>query len=243
MALHDSSIIELRGVSRFPPRNERPLESAVHEVDLRVAPGALLWLEGPASGGKELLFRLLSLSELIEAGEVMVESRGCQALSHQEIAVLRARKFGFVAVAPFLIPTFNAIENIAVPMLKISHKTMAEAQDRIAELLDFTGLVGQEERPTAELSALDQARLTLARALANEPVAIFVEDLEATLAPDETAALLKLLRRACATYGPAVIALGGGAAPDERRVEIVDGRIERDSALFGSAVASGLPSA
>src|SRR4051812_11335814 len=133
MALHDSILIELRGVSRFPPRTERPLESAVHEVDLRVTPGSLLWLEGPAGGGKELLFRLLSLSDFVEAGEVMVESRCCHALAHQEIAELRARKFGFVAAAPFLIPTFNAIENIAVPMLKISHKTMSEAQDRIAE--------------------------------------------------------------------------------------------------------------
>ena len=243
MALHDSITIELRGVSRFPPRNERPLECAVHEVDLRVAPGTLLWLDGPASGGKELLFRLLSLSEIAEAGEVLVESRGCHTLSHQEIAELRARKFGFVAAAPFLIPTFNAIENIAVPMLKISHKTMAEAQDRIAELLDFTGLVGKEERPAAELSALDQARLTLARALANDPVAIFVEDLDGTLAPDEKEVFTKLVRRTCAAYGPAVIALGNGAAAEERRIEVVDGRIERDGAPFDSALASGLPSA
>ncbi len=243
MALHDSILIELRGVSRFPPRNERPLESAVHEVDLRVAPGSLLWLEGPLGGGKEMLFRLLSLSEATEAGEVMVESRCCHALSHQEIGELRARKFGFVAAAPFLIPTFNAIENIAVPMLKISHKSMGEAQDRIAELLDFTGLVGKEEQPAADLPPLDQARLTLARALANDPVAIFVEDLDGNLAPDECAVLYQLLRRTCATYGPAVIALGGGATPEERRVEIVDGRIERDSALFGSAMESGLPSA
>src|SRR3954470_1619715 len=228
MALHDSILIELRGVSRFPPRNERPLESAVHEVDLRVAPGSLVWLDGPPGGGKELLFRLLSLSDYAEAGEVRVESRCCQSLPHPEIAELRARKFGFVAAAPFLIPTFNAIENIAVPMLKITHKTMAEAQDRIAELLDFTGLVGKEERPAADLSALDQARLTLARALANEPAALFVEDLAGTLAPDETEVLTKLVRRTCATYGPAVIALGCGAAAEERRIEIVDGRIERD---------------
>lgn len=243
MALHDSSIIELRGVSRFPPRNERPLESAVHEVDLRVAPGSLLWLEGPPGGGKELLFRLLSLSEFTESGEVTVDARCCQALSHREIAELRARKFGFVAAAPFLIPTFSAIENIAVPMLKVSHKSMPEAQDRIAELLSFTGLVGKEEKPAAELSPLEQARLTLARALANEPVAIFVEDLDGTLGADDAALLTKLLRRACATYGAAVIALGHGATADERRVEIVDGRIERDSAQFSSAVESGLPSA
>jgi lipoprotein-releasing system ATP-binding protein len=243
MALHDSILIELRGVSRFPPRNERPLESAVHEVDLRVAPGSLLWLDGPRGGGKELLFRLLSLSDYVEAGEVVVESRCCHTLPHPELADLRARKFGFVAAAPFLIPTFNAIENIAVPMLKISHKTMAEAQDRIADLLAFAGLVGQEEKPAAELSALDQARLTLARALAHEPVALFVEDLDNTLARDETEVLAQLLRRSCATYGTAVIALGCGAAPEERRVEIVDGRIERDSAPCASAVASEFPAA
>lgn len=239
MALHDSSIIELRGVSRFPPRNERPLESAVHEVDLRVAPGSLLWLEGPAGGGKELLFRLLSLSEFSESGEVLVESCCCHALPHPEIAEMRARKFGFVSVAPFLIPSFNAIENIAVPMLKITHRTMPEAQDRIAKLLSFTGLVGQEERPAAELSPLNQARLTLARALAHDPVAVFVEDLDGTLAADECAALTELLRRASANFGPAIISLGGGAGPEERRVEIVEGRVERDSAPYGSDVASG----
>src|SRR3954469_2700605 len=103
MALHDSTLIELRGVSRFPPRSERPLESAVQDVDLRVAPASLLWLDGPPGGGKELLFRLLSLSDFAEAGEVKVESHCCHALPHKELAELRARKFGFVAAAPFLI--------------------------------------------------------------------------------------------------------------------------------------------
>src|SRR4051812_43083102 len=173
MALHDSSIIELRGVSRFPPRNERPLESAVQDFDLRVPAGGVLWLAGPPGGGKELLYRLLSLNEAADTREGVVENRACHTLSHHEAAGLRARRFGFLSAAPFLIPTFNAIENIAVPLLKISRIPMEEAQQRIAGLLDFAGLLGQEEQPASALCPLDQARLALARGLANAPAALF----------------------------------------------------------------------
>ena len=235
----ESSIIELRGVSRIPPRNEEPFECAVQDLDLRVAPGSMLWLAGPAGGGKELLFRLLSLSEPAEAGEVKVGDTTCQTLSPQEVADLRTRRFGFVAAVPFLIPSFNAIENIAVPMLKISRSSVEEAQVRIAGLLTFAGLIGQEERPACELSPFEQARLALARALSNLPVAIFADNLEGVLPPDELSQMTALLRRACEEYGVAVIAIEGGtkrAAPDERRIKIIDGRIDRDSALLGSAI-------
>jgi ABC-type lipoprotein export system ATPase subunit len=238
MASPNSSIIELRGVSRFPPRSERPIESAVQEIDLRLAPGSWLRLDGPSGGGKELLFRLLSLTEIADAGEVLVESQPCHLLPPPEAAELRARKFGFLAASPFLIPSFNAIENIAVPLLKISRIPMTEAQDRIADLLSFTGLVGQEERPVCELSALDQARLVLARALANRPLALFVEDLGANLAGDEKAVLHSLLRRHCETQELTVITLNGksGASADDRCIEIVDGRIELDTVLLDSPI-------
>jgi ABC-type ATPase involved in cell division len=238
MPPHESSILELRGVS-WISRREVSLPEGIQSVDFRVAPREITWLEGPVDEGKEAVFRLLSLAEIPEAGDVFVEGVSHQTMSGPQRAQVRAQRFGFVPTSPFFLPSFSAIENIAVPLLKISAVTLEEAQDRIARVLRFVGLVGKEESAADQLEGLDQARLALARALANQPLALFVEDLEATLQPDELAEFFATLRRATETYGVSVIALCGANSArchGERVVQIANGRVQRDSALVASTV-------
>lgn len=240
MALSDPSILELRGVCHSSTHDERRLEQSLEAVDLQVAPGSFVWLIGPSGGGRETAFRLLQLAETPSAGEVSVEGQPQGALALEARAQFRAQRFGFISAAPFFIPTFNAIENIAVPLLKVSRLSLEAAQERIATLLSFAGLVGQEDVPVGELPPAAQWRLALARALANAPVALFVEGLEDALLPEETAELVELFHRACAQYRVAVLILAGQPVfprPADRQLVFAEGRLTRDTAPARDLVA------
>lgn len=229
----DTSTIELRGVSRTSARKGDGPAAHVDGVDLRIARQTCTWLSGDSEASRDLLFHLLSLGEKPDCGEVLIEGHSPLHLGPAECADFRAHKFGFVAAAPFLIPTFSAIENIAVPLMKISHLPLEEAQTRIANLLQFVSLTEKAEVPATALTAFEQASLVLGRALSNVPVVLFVEDLSASLSSLERLHFAQLLRRSCTRYGVSVVACEGAvrqAVFGDCRIHVTELGVEQTEA-------------
>ncbi|MGB8167395.1 MAG: ATP-binding cassette domain-containing protein [Chthoniobacteraceae bacterium] len=168
--------------------------------------GAFHLLVGEPESGHELLLRVLGLLEVPDAGEVFVDGEPVHGLSEEARLKLRERRLGFVFTAPFLLPAFSVIENVAMPLFKVSDVEAAEARRRSDALLDFTGLLEFSEVPCAELTPFTQHRVSLARALVNEPSALLVEGLDSALAGEELRAFSGLLRLAASRFGIAVIA-------------------------------------
>jgi len=175
------------------------------------ARGVFHVLVGDADSGHELLLRILGLLETPDAGEVFVEGETVRGLSEDARLKLRERRLGFVFTSPFLLPAFTAIENVAMPLFKISDVEPAEARRRSDALLEFVGMLESAEVPCADLAPLDQHRVSLARALVNEPAALLIESLDAALTGDELRAFSALVRAAAVRFGVAVIAT---ASPD-----------------------------
>jgi len=113
-----------------------------------------------------------------------------------------------------LLRQFNVTGNIAMPSLKVSQLGPAAAQQRTEELLAFAGLTGVAT--AKEVPAAMQHRVALARALCNEPAALFVENLDTLLDADELPAFRRLLHEAARRYGVAVVATALPALPQER---------------------------
>lgn len=231
MALPAPSILELRGVLLPTPAEC----SAPAPFDLVVRAGDFLWLTGPAAGAREAAFRLLQLAEVPVAGEILLEGQKQAALTLEARSQARAQRFGILSAHPFLIPSFSAIENIAVPLLKASRVSLEAAQEQIAGLLHFVGLRGQEDQPASRLSPSGQRRLALARALANAPLALFVEDWEQALQAAETEELIELLHRAGERFSVAVLVSAEAplfARPADRVLHFAGGtmRSERTTA-------------
>lgn len=195
-------------------------------VSLSINPGEVVALTGEPGCGKNLILRLLGLLEVPDSGEALVEGQPTAQLTDDARVELRSHRFGYLFPAPFLLPSFNAAENIAMPIFKISQLTPEEAKERTEALLSFVGL--EKAGGIRELPAHLQHRVALARALANEPSAVFVEDLDALLCPSELPEFRVLLHAAAKELGVAVIVT---AAPSltpvdgERRLEIAAGRI------------------
>ena len=180
-------------------------------ISLRVphasfARGVFYLLIGEPDSGHERLLRVLGLLDAPDAGEVFIEGESVNALSEDARLKLRERRLGFVFAAPFLLPAFTVIENVAMPLFKISDVEPAEARQRSDALLEFVGLFELAEVPCVELPTLAQHRVSLARALVNEPAALLIEGLDSALGGDDLRVFAALLREAAVRFGIAVIA-------------------------------------
>ena len=202
-------------------------------VNADFAPGRFHVLLGDAEGESNALLRVIGLLDLPESGEVFVEGRATRALDDDARAGLRAQRFGFVFAAPFLLASFSVIENVAMPLFKISHVGPEEARRRTERLLAFTDMSDAAEAVTDELTLGGQYHVAVARGLANEPAILVVENLDGALAGEELRGFAALLRRVPSELGVTVIATASpafAAEKDDRVLEFARGVIVRDSA-------------
>ena len=170
------------------------------------ATGRLHILRGAADGGKVALFRFAGLLEEPAAGVVLIQGNATRGLGEEARTELRTQRMGFAFAAPFLLGSFSIIENVAMPLFKISHVDPEEARRRTEAILEFVGLAEAAEVPVHELTVPAQYQVAIARGLINEPVVLMVENLDGVLAGGELEEYVALLRRAAAACGPAIIA-------------------------------------
>jgi len=199
-------------------------------VSADFAPARFHLLSGESGG----LLRVLGLLDLPESGEVLVGGRATTALDEPARAEIRAQRFGFVFAAPFLLTSFSVIENVAMPIFKISQVEPDEAWRCSDRLLAFADMAEAAEAPIEDLSLRAQYHVAVARGLANGPAVLFVENLDGALAGTELAGFAALLRRVPAEFGTTVIATASPAFPVEkgdRVLEFARGVIVRDSLL------------
>src|SRR5690606_28508154 len=125
---------------------------------------------------------------------------------------VRSRHLGFVFESPFLLPAFNVVENVAMPYFKPTGAEPEQARKQTDEALRFTGLEAEANTPVESLSLEAQWRASLARALVNTPMVLFVENVDHTLRDDALIRFLELLSAARRLSNCCVIATA--TAPD-----------------------------
>ncbi len=200
--------------------------------------GRLHVLRGSLDAGHAALFRFAGLLERPAAGDVIVEGVSTADLGEQARTELRAQRFGFVFSAPFLLSSFSVIENVAMPLFKISHATPEEARRRTVALLKCVDLADSAEAAIDDVSTFAQYAVAVARGLVNQPAALMIEKIDGVLQGIELAQYLELLRRIATGLGVTIIATGSlefPAQPGDRVLDIVDGLIVRDSETLPEA--------
>ncbi len=186
---------------------------------------------GNKGSGKNLLLRLLGLMEKPDRGEIVLLGKSTRDWPDTERTEVRSRHFGFVFESPFLLPSFNVVENIAMPLFKLTGATPETAREHTTRVLEFAGLQHCSEASVEALPLWAQLRVSLARALITEPMALFVENLDTALRDDELINFLELLAAARRVFGCCIVVTAACrdlAAFGNRALEIEEGRIVRD---------------
>lgn len=168
-------IAETRGLFRELSGAGAAPQTILHSIDLRVLRGEFLALTGASGSGKSTLLYLLGALDRQTAGEVWLDSIEIGALDDDDRAAFRNERLGFVFQFHFLLPEFNVLENVFIPMLRRG-VPRSEAEERAYESLGLLGLEELWKRKPGQLSGGQQQRVSIARAVANDPALILADE-------------------------------------------------------------------
>lgn len=203
MAIDQSSsesttMVELIKVSKSYP----PDVNALVNLSLTIERGEMFFVIGMSGAGKTTLLKLISTMEPATNGLIEITGTPVHRLKGTKLARLR-QKIG-VAYQDFkLLLNRTAAENIAISM-EVSYKKPQYIRDRVKSLLDQVGLADKHDMITGELSRGEQQRVTLARAVANSPSIILVDEPTGNLDAVTTERVMKLLDN-CKKAGATIV--------------------------------------
>jgi len=149
---------------------------AVQDVTLRVAHGEFLILTGRSGSGKTTLLNLMGGLTPPSSGRVLWEGQDLWRMSDRQRSRLRNEKAGFVFQFPSLLPSLTVLDNVALPSTFSRNGAGRDAHERAKELLDGIGLGHKLGAYPRQLSAGQQQRVVIARALFTQPQVLLADE-------------------------------------------------------------------
>ncbi|NUP24274.1 MAG: ABC transporter ATP-binding protein [Streptomyces sp.] len=165
---------DLRNVTKRYTRGKESI-NALDGVDLTIADGDRLVIQGPTGGGKSTLLQMLGGLDRPTAGEVVFDGTDLAKLSETRLTKVRSENIGFVFQAFNLIPTLTAQENVETALVPLGVKPK-ERRERAADALNSVGLGERLTHLPSEMSGGQQQRVAIARALVKEPKVLLADE-------------------------------------------------------------------
>lgn len=142
-------------------------------IHLEIKKGEVATIVGASGAGKSTLLHILGLLDQADSGSLFINQTDISKLSGNKLASFRNQEIGFVFQFHNLFPEFSALENTAMPAYIKGEK---KANARAKELLISLGLEKRIHHKPSQLSGGEQQRVSVARALINEPSVIFADE-------------------------------------------------------------------
>jgi lipoprotein-releasing system ATP-binding protein len=144
-------------------------------VNFTINKGEIVSVVGASGAGKTTLLQILGTLDRADGGDIVFENKSTSALSKKDLAQFRNQNIGFVFQFHHLLPEFTAFENVCLPGY-IGKRNKKEVEKRAKELLIQLGLENRIEHKPNELSGGEQQRVSVARALINDPALILADE-------------------------------------------------------------------
>jgi ABC-type lipoprotein export system ATPase subunit len=148
---------------------------ALLDVSVTIRPSAFAVVLGPSGSGKSTLLSLLGGIDRPTSGTLTIDGIALEGLSERQLDRYRRDHVGFVFQFNNLLPTLDALENVALPLVARGHR-WARAKELAREELGSLGLSQRAEHRPAELSGGEQQRVALARAMVTRPALVLADE-------------------------------------------------------------------
>jgi len=217
-------MIHLENVTkRFPGGQE-----ALSGLDLVVDKGEMVFVTGHSGAGKSTLLRLIALIERPSSGQVIVDGQNLRGVRRRKIPMYR-RQIGMVFQDHKLLYDRSVADNVALPLI-IAGASQREAGRRVRASLEQVGLLHKGKRNPETLSAGEQQRVGIARAIASRPKLLIADEPTGNLDPDLSLEVMRVFRRFNEFGVTVLIASHDIALIDRlgcRRIELENGRLKK----------------
>ncbi|WP_399887992.1 ABC transporter ATP-binding protein [Streptomyces sp. BBFR51] len=165
---------ELSGVTKHYTRGKDTVH-ALDGVDLTIADGDRLVIQGPTGGGKSTLLQMLGALDRPSSGEIVLDGTDLAKLPEARLTRVRSESIGFVFQSFNLIPTLTAQENVETALVPLGVRAR-ERREKAAEALASVGLGERLGHLPGEMSGGQQQRVAIARALVKQPKVLLADE-------------------------------------------------------------------
>lgn len=201
-------------------------------VDLEIKKGEVVSIVGASGAGKTTLLQILGT--LVSPSEkedftLEIDAKDINSLNENDLAKFRNNHLGFIFQFHQLLPEFTALENVCIPAF-IKGISEKEAELKAKKLLDFLGLGKRLHHKPSELSGGEQQRVSVARALINDPLVVLADEPSGNLDSASATQLHQLFFELRATYGHTFIIVTHNeelAAMADRKITMTDGKVSK----------------
>lgn len=222
-------LIELKGIRKTYRLGSEDVV-ALDNIDLIISKGEFVSIIGPSGSGKSTLMHILGCLESPTTGDYFLEGVNIRDFNDSQLAFIRNRKIGFVFQNYNLLPQFNVLNNVALPLIYsgVDSKTR-EKMSLMA--LENANLTHRNRHRPAELSGGERQRVAIARAIVNQPSLILADEPTGNLDQRVGKEIISLFTRLNKEKGVTIVLVTHDlnvAQTARRIVRILDGRIIED---------------
>ncbi|HTT68549.1 MAG TPA: ABC transporter ATP-binding protein [Gemmatimonadales bacterium] len=207
---------------------------ALRGVDLEIHRNEFVAVMGPSGSGKSTLMNVIGCLDTPTAGEYWLNGQRVSDLGDSELARIRNKEIGFVFQTFNLLPRASALHNVELPLIYAGVPSR-ERRERAAQSLEAVGLGDRKDHRPAELSGGQRQRVAVARALINHPSILLADEPTGNLDSKTGEEIMQLFEQLW-SRGQTIILVTHEhdiAAHARRQIHILDGVIDRDTAVEG----------
>lgn len=193
-------------------------------IHFAVNKGEYVAILGPSGSGKTTFMNIAGCMDVMDSGEYYLDGTAIHETKESDLTEIRNRKIGFVFQNYQLIPTYNVMQNIIMPLLMRGMKH-EEAEERCIGTIELLGLEHRIKHKPGELSGGQKQRVSIARALVGKPAILLADEPTGALDQSSGKDVLKLFRE-LNEMGNTIVMITHDmevARSAERIVRIVDG--------------------
>lgn len=204
--------------------------NALRGISLKVNKGEFLAVVGKSGSGKSTIMNLIGCLDIPSQGEIYLDSKNVSKLNESDLSQIRGRKIGFIFQQFNLIPTLNALENVALPG-EFQNNSTSKLQKKAKELLEFVDMQDRIDHKPTQLSGGQMQRVAIARSLINDPEVILADEPTGALDSKTGLQVMSLLEKLNKEEGKSIVIVthdSSLAKHADRVIELKDGEILKE---------------
>ena len=168
------NIITLKNINKYYIMGKESLH-VLKDINLSIMPGEYISILGASGSGKTTLMNILGCMDVSDSGEYFINNTKINDCNNKELAHIRNENIGFIFQKYHLIPQYNVLENVIMPLI-IRGMSKKEAVKIAKEKIEMVGLEDRIHHKPNELSGGQQQRVAIARALITNPTILLADE-------------------------------------------------------------------